>query len=42
MYINNELRYFIIEKTMNKDFKALWIEILTPNRKNIICGILYK
>ena len=42
MYINNELRYFIIEKTTNKDFQALWIEILMSNKKNIICGVLYR
>ena len=41
MYINNELRYFIIEKTVSKDFQALWIEILLPNKKNIIYKLEY-
>lgn len=42
MYINEKLAYTVIEKTSEKAFQALWIEILVPNRKNIICGVLYR
>ena len=41
-YINNKLRYKIISCISNTSFQALWIEILNPKAKNIICGIVYR
>ena len=41
MYINNNLRYSVLEKTSNKSFQALWIEIQFQRKKNI-CGIIYR
>lgn len=26
----------------NPAFQALWIKILVPNKKNVICGVLYR
>ena len=42
MYIDNTLEYVIIEKHSNEAFQALWIEIMNSNKKNIICGIIYR
>ena len=42
IYINENLDYTVIERTSNPAFQALWIEILVPNKKNIICGVLYR
>jgi hypothetical protein len=42
MYIDNTLEYVIIEKHSNEAFPALWIEIINSNKKNIICGIIYR
>ena len=39
MYINNKLRYSVLERTTNQSFQALWIDIHFENKKNIICGI---
>ena len=41
MYINN-LRYSVLERTSNQSFQVLWIEIHFENKKNIICGIIYR
>ena len=41
-YINNKLNYKVINKTSNKNFQALWIEILNSEKKNIVCGIVYR
>ena len=42
MYINNNLRYRIISRSSQVSFQALWIEILNPKSKNIICGVVYR
>ena len=42
MYVDNTLEYVIIEKHSNEAFQALWIEIINSNKKNIICGIIYR
>ena len=42
MYINKRLIYSVLERTSNENFQALWIEIHQSNKKNIICGILYR
>ena len=45
MYINDALKYSVIEKTSNESFQALWvdIDIQTSGRKtNVICGVIYR
>ena len=40
MYINSKLNYSVIEKTSNRDFQALWVEMKLSKRKNIICSLV--
>ena len=42
MYIRDDYRYYVIEKTSNEAFQALWVEIILPSKKNIICCTLYR
>jgi hypothetical protein len=42
MYIDNCLKYTVVENISNEAFQALWIEISLPKRSNIICGIIYR
>ena len=42
MYINNNLRYSVLERTSNQSFQALRIEIHFDNKKNVIFGIIYR
>ena len=42
MYINESLKYTVVEKTSNDAFQALWIEIHSLQKCNIICGIVYR
>ena len=42
MYIDNTLEYIVLGKCANDAFQALWIEIINRNKKNIICGIIYR
>jgi len=43
IYISENLDYTVVERTpSNPAFQALWIEILVPNKKNVICGVLYR
>jgi len=42
IYINENLDYTVVERTSNPAFQALWTEILVPNKKNVICGVLYR
>ena len=42
LFINEALNYEILEKTSNEAFQALWIEISFTQKKNIICGIIYR
>ena len=42
IYIDNSLKYKIIEKTSNESYQALWIEIQSLKNANIICGIIYR
>jgi len=41
-FINNKLKYRVIERTSNTHFQALWIEIFNTKTKNMICGIVYR
>ena len=36
MYIDNSLKYTVVENISNEAFQALWIEISLPKRSNII------
>jgi hypothetical protein len=42
MYIDNCLKYTVVENISNEAFLALWIEISLPKRYNIICGVIYR
>jgi Fe-S oxidoreductase len=42
MYIDNCLKYIVVENISNEAFRALWIEISLPKRSNIICGVIYR
>ena len=42
IYVSNLLYYSVIKRTANKDFQGLWIEIRFDDRKNIICGCVYR
>ena len=42
MYIDNGLKYTVIEKNSNQDFQALWVTIHFTNKRDIICGVVYR
>ena len=42
LYINDSLKYTVIEKVSDEAFQSLWIEIQLPQKSNIICGIIYR
>ena len=42
MYIDENLKYTIIEKCSNEAFQALWVELNLAKRANIICGVVYR
>ena len=42
MYIDNGLKYTVIEKTSNQDFQALWVSIHFTNKRDITCGVIYR
>ena len=42
VYINDSLKYTVIEKTSEEAFQALWIEIQFSRKSNIICGMIYR
>ena len=42
MYIDNCLKYTVVENISNEAFQALWIDISLPKRSNIICGVIYR
>ena len=42
MYINNCLKFKVLERTSKEAFQALWIEIESPKSKNIACGVIYR
>ena len=42
MYINNRFKYVVIEKAINIDYQALWIEIDILNKRIIICSVIYR
>ena len=42
MYIDENLKYTIIEKCSNEAFQALWVELHLPKHPNIIRGVVYR
>ena len=42
LFIDERISYTILEKTSDEAFQALWIEISFVQKKNIICGIIYR
>ena len=42
MYINNCLKFKVLERTSKEAFQALWIEIESLKSKNIVCGVIYR
>ena len=42
VYIHELLNNCVLEKISNEAFQALWVEITFENKKNVICGILYR
>ena len=42
MYIDNCLKYTVVENISNEAFQAFWIEISLPKRSNIIYGVIYR
>ena len=41
LFINENYKYRVLERSTNSSYQALWIEVLLPNKKNI-CGIVYR
>ena len=42
MYIDNCLKYTVIVRTSKEAFQALWITIHLVNKRDIICGVIYR
>ena len=42
LYINDSLKYTVIEKVSDEAFQSVWIEIQLQQKSNIICGIIYR
>ena len=42
LFIKENCKYRVLERCTNYSYQALWIEILLPNQKKNICGIVYR
>ena len=42
LYINDSLKYTVIEKVSDEAFQSLWIEIKLPQKSNILFCIIYR
>ena len=42
IFIREDYNYIVIEKTSEVAFQAIWVKIIVPQKKNIICGVLYR
>jgi len=40
VYIDENLKYKMIEKCSNEAFQALWAKLHLPKHANIICGVV--
>ena len=41
MYIDETVKYTVIERTSNEAFQSLWIELQFTKQSDIICGVIY-
>ena len=42
MYVDDTLKYTVIERTTNEAFQSLWLEIEFAKQSIVICGVVYK
>ena len=42
MYIKQGHNYRILERISSEAYQALWVELMFENKKNIVCGVLYR
>ena len=42
MFIDENVKYRIIEKVSSRAFQALWVELQFEMKSNIICGVIYR
>jgi len=42
MYIREDYNYYVLKKDSDEAFQALWVEIILPKSKHIICCIVYR
>ena len=42
MFIDENVKYRIIEKISSRAFEALWVELQFEMKSNIICGVIYR
>ena len=42
LFSNENYEYWVLERSTNSSYQALWIEILLPSHKKNICGIVYQ
>ena len=42
MYLENNIKYTVIESNSNEAFEALKVELHFSNKANIICGVVYR
>jgi len=41
-FIDENVKYRVIEKVSSRAFQALWVELQFEMRSNIICGVIYR
>ena len=42
VYVDATLNYTVIERTSNKAFQALWVELQFAMQSNVICRVFYR
>ena len=42
LFINENCKYRVFERSTNSSYQVLWIEMLPPNHKKNICRIVYR
>ena len=42
MFIDENVKYRVIEKISSRAFQALWVELQFERKSNIICGVIYR
>ena len=42
MFIDENVKYRVIEKTLSRAVQALWVELQFERKSNIICGVIYR